>query len=762
MNKEQYSPRQTAAMKARMRRLRAQYRKRMAVAVALFFILGVVAGIFGHRWFTAGDKAVPAEPAVTPTAPVQTPETAPTEGAVAPGEAAVEPVTTPEVWAMTEDEADGEGLFLEDEDAQEAAQAEQNVFPEVDGEGMEGDEPFAQEGWETFVEDGGDESAVAAGEPLTPQVTEAPAGEETAQAQANAAAPAEDAKTEEAGTEEAPTEEAPAEDAQTEEAGTEEAPTEEAGTEEAQTEEAGTEEAGTEEAQSEEAEAEPASEGRPLEEVEGSVPEAVPAPDMSSDQVSEYDPEAGTVPEDYYGVPDENGVIEAEEGRALNSYGPQVIAIVPFGESFTYTTEINEEGNARVEATDAPYETVSFTQTMKSYMRPVDFANRYATQYKLQGDEAGAGFELILNDYTGDATIVPQNVIDVGLRSESGNTVERGYQLMDAEIAGNYGVALTTNTPTTLYKRFQYSTTGEEMAYLVVTTYVGGETRMILFELEGDEVEAEPEVVYTILQKGLEGDEVLSLQSRLIELGYLSGAADGSFGKKTEDAIKEAQAAFGMEQTGIADSAFQAKLYEGAAPTLSQAGGYVTLSNGATGDAVKRLQKRLQELGYYTGRVDGGFGPMMVSAVQKAQAALGMAETGVADSDFQAQIYAGTEPDPTEAPEATPEPENVAEGEALTPQGGAEAQDGAEDQAAASGYPTLDTGSVGDAVKQLQRALMDQGYYEGRLDGGYGQMTVDAVKKAQAAFGMKETGIADDAFQQRLFLKPAGAADTVG
>ena len=223
MNKEQYSPRQTAAMKARMRRLRAQYRKRMAMAVALFFILGVVAGIFGHRWFTAGDKAVPAEPAVTPTAPVQTPETAPTEGAVAPGEAAVEPVTTPEVWAMTEDEADGEGLFLEDEDAQEAAQAEQNVFPEVDGEGMEGDEPFAQEGWETFVEDGGDESAVAAGEPLTPQVTEAPAGEETAQAQANAAAPAEDAQTEEAGTEEAPTEEAPAEDAQTEEAGTEEA-----------------------------------------------------------------------------------------------------------------------------------------------------------------------------------------------------------------------------------------------------------------------------------------------------------------------------------------------------------------------------------------------------------------------------------------------------------------------------------------------------------------------------------------------------------
>ena len=154
---------------------------------------------------------------------------------------------------------------------------------------------------------------------------------------------------------------------------------------------------------------------------------------------------------------------------------------MPYGESFTYSTQIKADGNARVEATDGPYETLSFTQTMKSFMRPTDFANKYSTQYKLQGNEAGAGFELMLNDYTGEATIVPQNVIDVSLRSESGNTVERGYQLMDAEIAGNYGVALTTNTPKMLYKRYQYSNAnGEEMAYLVVTTYNDGVTQEII------------------------------------------------------------------------------------------------------------------------------------------------------------------------------------------------------------------------------------------------------------------------------------------
>ena len=49
--KEQYSAKQTAAMKARVRRIRAQYRRRLTAAIIIFFILGVVAGVFAHRWF---------------------------------------------------------------------------------------------------------------------------------------------------------------------------------------------------------------------------------------------------------------------------------------------------------------------------------------------------------------------------------------------------------------------------------------------------------------------------------------------------------------------------------------------------------------------------------------------------------------------------------------------------------------------------------------------------------------------------------------
>ena len=113
-----------------------------------------------------------------------------------------------------------------------------------------------------------------------------------------------------------------------------------------------------------------------------------------------------------------------------------------------------------------------------------------------------------------------------------------------------------------LYKRYRYSNAGEEMKYLVVTTYNDGVPGRILFELESDVVpEPSPSVVYNTLQKGEKSDDVVRLQTSLIAQGYLEGKADGDFGSKTEKAIKAAQKDFGMEQTGIADDAFQQRLY---------------------------------------------------------------------------------------------------------------------------------------------------------------------------------------------------------
>ena len=80
--------------------------------------------------------------------------------------------------------------------------------------------------------------------------------------------------------------------------------------------------------------------------------------------------------------------------------------------------------------------------------------------------------------------------------------------------------------------------------------------------LESDVVpEPSPSVVYNTLQKGEKSDDVVRLQTSLIAQGYLEGKADGDFGSKTETAIKAAQKAFGLEETGVADNAFQQRLY---------------------------------------------------------------------------------------------------------------------------------------------------------------------------------------------------------
>jgi len=242
---------------------------------------------------------------------------------------------------------------------------------------------------------------------------------------------------------------------------------------------------------------------------------------------------------------------------------PTVKAVIPFGESYTFTTQINSDGSARVSNGDEPFETVSFTVTMKQFMRPGDYANKYAQQYKIQGTEAGAGFEIILNDYTGTTTIVPQNVLTVGLEDANG-TVERGYQLMDAEIAGNYNIAVTTNTPKMLYKRYLYSNSAAEMEYMTISCYNNGVIEKILFELEPDiVVTPTPSITYPVLQNGDKNDDVTELQERLLELGYLEGSADGHFGNKTAEAVKKAQQNYGMAATGIADNALQQKLFEG-------------------------------------------------------------------------------------------------------------------------------------------------------------------------------------------------------
>lgn len=71
------------------------------------------------------------------------------------------------------------------------------------------------------------------------------------------------------------------------------------------------------------------------------------------------------------------------------------------------------------------------------------------------------------------------------------------------------------------------------------------------------------------LEKGSAGGNVKEIQEILIELGYLSGTADGQFGGMTEEAVKNYQVNSGIEVTGIVDEGTFEKLSESKAELAS-------------------------------------------------------------------------------------------------------------------------------------------------------------------------------------------------
>lgn len=241
---------------------------------------------------------------------------------------------------------------------------------------------------------------------------------------------------------------------------------------------------------------------------------------------------------------------------------PQVV-VVPFGETASFSAQIHNDGSVRRTADSETYETLNFTLEVKRYLTPEYYAENYSTKYQMQGDEAGVEFELTLNDYTGSQTITPQDLLTIGLETLGGST-EQGFQLTDAEIHGDNQVTIETNIPKMFYKRFKFSPSVGDMDYLSVSAVVDGVSTQYLFEL-GAPVRPTatpvPEVVYTSLSTGSSGDEVKTLQEALVAQGYLTGSADGKFGSMTEQAVRAAQAALGLTETGIADNEFQQKLY---------------------------------------------------------------------------------------------------------------------------------------------------------------------------------------------------------
>jgi N-acetylmuramoyl-L-alanine amidase len=148
---------------------------------------------------------------------------------------------------------------------------------------------------------------------------------------------------------------------------------------------------------------------------------------------------------------------------------------------------------------------------------------------------------------------------------------------------------------------------------------------------------------------------------------------------------------------------------------------YVELRQGNRGNAVVRLQARLQALGYYSISVDGIYGSGTRSAVRRFQSRNGLSASGIATIQTQQVLFG-----------SSAIANNTSAGTSV-------------------GYVYLHYGSNGEAVKRLQTALKNAGYYKGAIDGQYYDQTYAAVKAFQRACGLDVDGIAGRKTQNALY-----------
>ena len=146
----------------------------------------------------------------------------------------------------------------------------------------------------------------------------------------------------------------------------------------------------------------------------------------------------------------------------------------------------------------------------------------------------------------------------------------------------------------------------------------------------------------TMLVRGDSNEQVMAVQQRLMDLGYLNiSAPDGIFGNMTDSAVKAFQSAIGITPDGAVGPVTIAALFGSAAPavtpepvaeptsTAGQLSLDILLSRGDSNDQVVALQQRLIELKYLNITApDGIFGQMTENAVKAFQSANGIVADG--------------------------------------------------------------------------------------------------------------------------------------
>ena len=166
-----------------------------------------------------------------------------------------------------------------------------------------------------------------------------------------------------------------------------------------------------------------------------------------------------------------------------------------------------------------------------------------------------------------------------------------------------------------------------------------------------------------------------------------------------------------------------------------------TLYNGSRGDAVRRLQQALIDLGFLNDKADGIFGKKTEDAVRKFQRANNLEADGLAGKKTQAILYAAENVGVSAPAAETAAPVETAPasaGTAAVSSGTASSSGGL----FSGNYASLRKGSSGSRVQIMQQALIDLKYLSGKADGKFGNQTLAAVLAFQKQQNLSQDGVA--------------------